>query len=492
MRDQTVVKSNGFGVNLTQVDRYEMGNTTHGWVVWFTMVLVIQGSVSHWSETWRLIVRTDKLSGVVVAFLAVLMATSCSRSDPPIVEDPQKHAAGGDPPTLLEHYENATQAATRENWESARDAFSAGLEIAPTAPALQFHVAHAHARLGEYARCRNHLETAIHLGATTDLAADEAYADVIHQPEFQDLVQRLLANGAPHPPAEIVHRFADAELWPEGIAFDDATGDIYVGSIKRHAIYRVTPAGAAEELGTSTEDGLMEVLGIWVDADRRALWAATGEGAWNEPLDGPPRRNELIRYDLSTSQLDGRWTVPDDELRLLNDVAVGPDGTAWATETLRGELYRVRPDGNLELFRRFEDLVYLNGISISEDGESLFLGHFAGLSVVSPEDGSIEEIRGADMALGMVDGLSHTTDRLVLVQNSQRVNFRVVVIDLDPETGAAIDLEILPSGLPEGLIPYTSAIAGDSVIVVAAATFDLMDRGEVPPAPVVVRMPLNP
>lgn len=436
--------------------------------------------------------RTDGFIGVFFLLAVVVLVVSCAPAETPPDDATRNVTVEGETPTLLEHYENATQAATREDWESARDSFSAGLEIAPTAPALQFHVAHAHARLGEYARCRNHLETAIHLGATTDLAADEAYADVIHQPEFQDLAQRLLANGAPHSPAEIVHHFADAELWPEGIAFDDATGDIYVGSLKRHAIFRVTPTGAAEELGASSEDGLMEVLGIWVDADRRALWAATGEGAWNEPLDGPPRRNELVRYDLETGRLDGRWPIPDDELRLLNDVVVGPDGTAWATETARGELYRVRPDGNLELFRRFEDLIYLNGISISEDGENLFLGHFAGLSLVSPEDGSIEEIRGADMALGMVDGLSHTTDRLVLVQNSQRVNFRVVVVDLDPETGAAIDLEILRSGLPEGLIPYTSAIAGDSVIVVAAATFDLMDRGEVPPAPVVVRMPLNP
>lgn len=436
--------------------------------------------------------RTDRFSGVVVAFLAVLMATSCSPSDPPIVEDPQKHAGGGDPPTLLEHYESATQAAAGGEWESARDGFLAGLEIAPNAPALLFHVARADARLGDYESCRNHLEAAIRLGATTDLAGDEAYAEIIHTPEFRDLTQRLIANGAPRAPAEIVHRFDDAQLWPEGIAFDEETGDIFVGSFHRHAIFRLTPEGAVEELGTSSQDGLMEVLGIWVDADRRSLWAATGEGAWREPLDGPPRRNELIRYDLSTSQLDGRWTVPDDELRLLNDVAVGPDGTAWATETLRGELFRVQSGGELELFHRYPDLVFLNGIAISQDDGTIYLGHFAGLSVVSPEDGSIEEIRGRDMALGMVDGLSHSAGRLAIVQNSHRVNFRVVAIDLGPDETEATALDVLPSGLPEGLIPYTSAIAGDSVVVIAAATFDLMDRGEVPPAPVIVRLPLNP
>lgn len=436
--------------------------------------------------------RTDRLSGVVVACLAIVVAASCSPTDVPTIEGVRESQVSEIKSTLLDHYENATEAAGRGDWESARDAFLTGLEAAPNAPALLFHTAHAQAQLGEFTACRNHLETAILLGATIDLSSDEAYADVIHQPEFQVLSQRLLANGAPHQPAEIVHRFEDAELWPEGIAFDDATGDIYVGSIHRHAVYRLTPDGAVEELGTSSEDGLLEVLGIWVDADRRALWAATGEGAWQEPLDGPPRTNELVRYDLDTAQLDGRWIVPDDELRLLNDVTVGPDGTAWATETLRGELFRVGDNEELELFRRYPELVFLNGIAISEDDGTIFLGHFAGLSAVSPDNGSMVAIHGDDMALGMVDGLSHTAGRLALVQNSPRVNFRIVGVDLDSGDSEASGLDILPSGLPEGLIPYTCALAGDSVVVVAAAPFDLLDRGEIPPAPVVVRMPLNP
>ena len=94
------------------------------------------------------------------------------------------------------------------------------------------------------------------------------------------------------------------------------------------------------------------------------------------------------------------------------------------------------------------------------------------------------------MALGMIDGMSWVDNRLVLVQNNRHVNFRVVRVDLDDGAHAAEHLEVLPGGLPEGLIPYTCAVGDDTVYVVAAAPFDLMDRGEVPPAPVIVRMPL--
>ncbi len=422
---------------------------------------------------------------------AVVLTVACS---------PQAHVpeqATGDPTaaradlTLIECFERATEAAEREDWAAAREAYETGLELEPNLPALRFNAARAEARLGDAAACRAHLEAAARLGATTDLAADEAYTAILEQPEFRELAQQLLTNGEPTAEAEVVHRFADTELWPEGIAVDTSTGDLYVGSIGRHAIYRLSPDGRVEEFGTTSEDGLMEVLGMWVDAPRRTLWAATGFGDYEEPFDGPPRKNELVRYSLETGRLEHRYNVPDDENRLLNDVVVGPDGTAWATETLRGELFRVLPDGDLEIFRRYPELVYLNGIALSDDGGTVFLGHYGGLSLVSAADGAIESIRGPDMALGMIDGLTRIGGGFVIVQNSRHVNFRVVRVELGEDETVAQDLEILDCGLPDGLIPYTCAVYDGSVFVIAGADFGLMEHDEPPPAPAVVRMPLN-
>jgi len=427
-------------------------------------------------------------------FLAVLIIVGFSCSPQSRVadqkpDDPTERPTGS---ALIECFDQATEAAEREDWAAARQACMAGFELEPDLPALLFFAARTEAHLGNDGACRAHLEAAIRLGATADLAADEAYAGVLDQPEFQDLGDRLLANGAAMPPAEIVHRFTDADLWPEGIAADVETGDLYVGSIGRRAIFRLTPDGRVEEFGTSSQDGLMEVLGMWVDPHRRTLWAATGLGAYQEPFDAEPRKNELVRYDLETGRLVRRYPVSDDEKRLLNDVVVALDGTAWATETLRGELFRVLPGGELELFRRYPDLVYLNGIALSDDGDRLYLGHYGGLSVVSPIDGSIGRVRGPDMTLGMIDGLSWIDDGLVMVQNSRHVNNRVVRVDLTPDGRRAARLEVLPSGLPEGLIPYTCAVGDGAVFVIAGAPFGLMDTGETPPAPAVVALPLEP
>lgn len=427
-------------------------------------------------------------------FLAVLIIGGFSCSPHSQVADQQTGDATEGPtgPPLVECFDRATEAAEREDWATARDACIAGLELEPNLPALLIIAARTEAHLGNEEASRAHLEAAIRLGATADLAADEAYAGVLEQPEFRELGDRLLANGAAMPPAAVVHRFTDAELWPEGIAFDAQTGDLYVGSIEHRAIFRLTPDGLVEEFGDSSQDGLMEVLGMWVDPHRRTLWAATGVGAYQEPFDAEPRKNELVRYDLETGRLEHRYPIPADENRLLNDVVVAPDGTAWATETLRAELFRVLPDGEIELFRRYPDLVFLNGIALSDDGNLLYLGHYGGLSVASPIDGSIEPVRGPDMALGMIDGLSWIDDGLVMVQNSRHVNNRIVRVALAPDGRRAARLEVLPSGLPEGLIPYTCAVGDGAIFVIAGAPFELMDTGETPPAPAVVALPLEP
>ena len=425
---------------------------------------------------------------IFLGSIATVFALSCSPSPEIIEEDTETLTK----PTLSECFESATRAAEQEDWDAAREAYKSGIELEPDLPALRFYAARTEARLGEDEASRAHLEAAVRLGATADLAADEAYAGVLEQPEFQELADRLLANGADIPPAEVLHRFTDPELWPEGIAVDTSTGDLFVGSIGRRAIFRLSPDGRVEEFGSSSEDGLMEVLGMWVDPHRRTLWAATGAGAYQEPFDSEPRKNELVRYDLETGRLEHRYPIPDDELRLLNDVVVGPDGTAWATETLRGELFRVPPDGELKLFRRYQELLYLNGIAVSDDGRQLYLGHYGGLSLVSVDDGSIESVRGPDMALGMIDGLNRIDGGLVMVQNSRHVNFRVVRIGLGDGETQANDLEVLECGLPEGLLPYTCAVHDGTVFVVAGADFAVMDQEEPPPAPAVVRLPLNP
>lgn len=399
--------------------------------------------------------------------------------------DEGSHASG-----LMQCFDLSAAASSPDDWTAVREVCETAIVQNPDVPALHVAASAAWVNLGNQKAALDHLDVVVELGATTDLDVEPGFAEVLADPAFQGVRARLEANAGPLPPAEVVHRIQDIDFWPEGIARDPDTGDLYLGSIGRRAIYRLSPDGELAQFGDPPNDLLMEVLGLAVDADRRELWAVTGLGEYTEPLEGPPRNNELVRFDLESGRVVQRYSVSEGPLRLLNDVVVGPDGTVWVTETLRGEVYRVRPGGDLELYRRYPELVYLNGIAISDDGRTLYLGHWEGLSAIDLEDGERTPVRGSGMALGMIDGLSFIDNKLVMVQNNRRVRFRVARVDLASDGLRAENLEVLESGVPEGLIPYTCAVGDGSVFVIAGAPFGIMDTEESPAAPAVVKMPL--
>ena len=155
--------------------------------------------------------RTDGFIGVIFLLAVVVSVVSCAPAETPIDDSTPIASDGEETPALMRLYNHAIEAGGQGDWKTAHDSYLAGIAMAPNSPALILHAAGAAVRLGEVEACREHLESAIRIGATADLATDEAYTDVIHQPEFKDLAQRLPSNGAPRPPAEIVHQFQSAQ-----------------------------------------------------------------------------------------------------------------------------------------------------------------------------------------------------------------------------------------------------------------------------------------
>jgi sugar lactone lactonase YvrE len=391
---------------------------------------------------------------------------------------------------LMVHAQRAREAETRQDWSTARDEYLKALAQEPRHPIVLLRVARYEAKLGQAEAAIQHLNGAADLGATADLTQDLFFDGLRERDDFLAVNGRLADNGSPHEPAEVVVRFADAELWPEGIATDAATGDIYVGSFNRNKVVRVLSDGTVEDFGTTAADDLQSVVGVWVDSERRELWAATS----NQATPGTPLvPGEVVRYDVETGELRARYAGPDDgRPQLINDVTVGPDGTAYITESLGGRIFRVDPGGDsLELFKSFPLLGFVNGIAISDDGSMLYFAHIEGLSAIDLVNGDTSRVTAADgSVLAMGDGLSWAGNGLVIVQNQAQLNFRVIHIRLDKTKRHAAEVSILPSGVPEGLMPFTSAVLDREVFVVATSDFALHDRGEVPPASVVIKMHL--
>ncbi len=117
---------------------------------------------------------------------------------------------------------------------------------------------------------------------------------------------------------------------PESVGVDPATGDAYVGSLAEGALYRLTSAGEVDTWSPARADGRSSVAGVKVDTDGR-LWAAGGyEGT-------------VHVYELASRSLLARLDVGA-RPSCVNDIAFGPSGEAYVTDSLISLLFRVEEE----------------------------------------------------------------------------------------------------------------------------------------------------
>ncbi|MFF4184799.1 SMP-30/gluconolactonase/LRE family protein [Streptomyces sp. NPDC001691] len=138
------------------------------------------------------------------------------------------------------------------------------------------------------------------------------------------------ADPAHRPTISTAYQLPGTRAYPEGIAADPRTGDVYVGSYTTGAVYRATPGHrAAEVFLPEGTDGRHTANGLKVDRAGR-LWVIDSTAG-------------VTVYDVRTRTLLARLDLPADGSRFLNDLAIGPDGTAYLTDSVRPVIYRVTP-----------------------------------------------------------------------------------------------------------------------------------------------------
>lgn len=158
-----------------------------------------------------------------------------------------------------------------------------------------------------------------------------------------------------------------SRVHPESIT-SDAAGNIYTSSVGG-TIYRAEAGAASADpwIVPSPENGLTSLFGVLADDRRGLLWACN-----NPPFGGPPQpgaRSSLKAFDLATGELKASYDLPGEGPFACNDIAVGPRGTTFATDTAGGRIFALAPDADaLTLFAADPALVGIDGIAFSQDG----------------------------------------------------------------------------------------------------------------------------
>ena len=145
-------------------------------------------------------------------------------------------------------------------------------------------------------------------------------------------------------------------------------GSVYFGSMATGTIYRAAPgAASAEPWIVASAAGLTRVLGVLADDRSSTLWVCQNatDGRNGAPVTG---QTALRSFDLKTGAAKGTYPFPPDA-GICNDIAIGPDGTAYVSESFRGRIHRLKPGATaLEVWASDSALSVIDGIAVLGDG----------------------------------------------------------------------------------------------------------------------------
>lgn len=271
-------------------------------------------------------------------------------------------------------------------------------------------------------------------------------------------------------------------VYPEGVTYDPATGDFFVGSSQGGAVFRGNVSEPGVEAETFLEpgaDGRSMALGMKVD-EQGLLFVAGGE------------TGRMFVYDAGSGELVDRFDNGADPT-FVNDVALTPDGSAFFTDSANPELYRVFPDGSggyeAESYLNFEGTpaeytedFNLNGIVATPDGRYLVVVNSSSGRLFRIDTGTKEVVQidtgGADLTNG--DGLLLTGRTLYVVRNQYE---EIVPVELSADylSGSAGE-----SFTDDSLVYPTTIAAYDGRLLAVNSQFEASESGTDPELPFTV------
>jgi len=338
------------------------------------------------------------------------------------------------------------------------------------------------------------------LGLGRDLAHDARFAGYRALPRFADAFARHVANLAPLVRSRLVAQLIDSTFWPEGMDYDPRTGRYYVASVRRRTIAEVADGRMVHELWPRDRPNIGAVLGVRVDSRRGVLWATL---AGIPQMEGYTPRDStiaaLVRVRISDGVIERRWDLPPAKLgHVLGDLAIGPSGDVFVTDSNDPVLYRLRPGA--DTLERLTSPYFrsLQGLAPMPNGKVLYVADYShGLLRVDLATNDVSRLDDAPASTSLgCDGLAWYDGSIIAVQNGVEPA-RIMRFELDTSGRRITRADVLDRNVAIADEPTIGAIVGSDFVYVANSQWEkYTDAGKRKPerpltAPVLLAVPLS-
>jgi hypothetical protein len=374
-------------------------------------------------------------------------------------------------------YARASAALRANDLATARRETDRAAAAWPTQPAYIWARAAAALRSADTTRLLDALTRYASLGLGRDLERDTLLARYAALPRFRDVAARhaaLLAPAARSVPRVVL---PDTTLFPEGVDVDPRTGFFYVTSIRHRTIAEVTPGGDyVRDVLPRGGVGLGAMMAVRVDEKRNVLWATMSGLPQMEgytPADSAV--NALLRISLPEGEIQGRWDLPPSSTgHTLGDVALGPLGDVYVSDSREPVLYRFEPDSSSPALIPIRHPLFrsLQGIA-PIDGRTVIVADYShGLLKVDLPSGEVTRIADAPNSTSLgVDGIAWHDGAIIGVQNGVSPP-RIMRFELDTSRTRITRAGALDRNTTIADEPTSGVVVGDDFIYVANSQWE--------------------
>jgi streptogramin lyase len=316
-------------------------------------------------------------------------------------------------------------------------------------------------------------------GLAADVSRDPALAPLVADGAGAGVAQALLANQGPVGGESVTDVLSlPGSGLVESLVRDAARDRWLVSQVRGRTIVAIADDGTVTPW-LAEDAGRGAVVGLAIDPARGLVWAATmalPPATHGRPADAPPFEPALLRIDLTSATVTGRYPVPPGATeRGAGDVTLGTDGTVYVANPVGGDLFRLRPGADaLDVLLAPGTLGSPQGMVAGTDGSLIVADYSSGLWRVEA-DGSARRLAAPDDAVLIgVDGLIDAGDALYAIQNGSAPQ-RVLRLALDADRTRIEAAEMVAANLSQIDEPTTGLIHDGDLVFVARSQWSAFD-----------------
>jgi sugar lactone lactonase YvrE len=347
---------------------------------------------------------------------------------------------------------------------------------------ILYLLADAQALNGDVESAKKNLLIAAKSGMSIDLSKSTSFEKIKDSTEYKQALELFERNKQPSGDSQTAFKIPQKDLIAEGIAYDPVSRSFFISSTYRCKIVEVDSSGKARDFIADKQDGIWGVVGMEVDAERRHLWANSGNLEQNMNMKYPEAETlghtAIHKYDLATRKLIKKYVLAvKGQKHFFNDLSISRDGDVYITDTDEGSVYKISAaKDELELFVKPEGMSYPNGIALSGDEKFLYVANIQGISVVDLKTKDVKLLKGPEStATTGIDGMVFHQNSLIANQALTGAE-RIARFHLSSDPTRIEKLELLQVNHPSFVMPTTGVVAGSAFYYIANSQLRAFDE----------------